>query len=83
MRNEFLRVRVDGKVRAEARNILAMLGVTEGDAIAMLLSQICLHRKLPFTPEFGDRYKEIPIVSDPETMRFVDGINRSSAKEQS
>lgn len=74
MRNDFLRVRVDGKTRIEARNILEILGMSEGDVVNMLLSQICLHRRVPFDVKLGTRYQGVKKIGDRDSMEFIENI---------
>jgi len=48
--NSFVRARVDEETKAQARAVLAAMGLTVSDALRMLLIRIANERTLPFEP---------------------------------
>jgi DNA-damage-inducible protein J len=48
--NDFVRARVDSRLKAEAEAVLAAMGLTVSDAFRLMLSRIAQDKALPFEP---------------------------------
>ena len=49
MRNsDVVRARIDGRIKVEATNVLAGMGLSVSDAIRMLITRIAVDKALPF-----------------------------------
>lgn len=76
LRDDFLRCRVEGTVRREARIILSHLGLSEAAGINLFLNMVRIKRGLPFEavlppPKPGDK---IPITLPKEDKAFLDRL---------
>ena len=50
-----LNIRIDGKVKEEARRTLASLGMDTSTAVKIFLNQVIADQGLPFTPKITPR----------------------------
>lgn len=48
--NAVVRARIDGKIKAEATEVLAEMGLTVSDAFRLLLRRVARDKALPFEP---------------------------------
>ena len=48
--NAVVRARIDGKIKAEAAEALAELGLTVSDAVRLMLRRVARDKVLPFEP---------------------------------
>jgi DNA-damage-inducible protein J len=48
--NGIVRARIDEKIKAEAADVLAAIGLTVSDAFRMLLTRVAAEKALPFEP---------------------------------
>lgn len=46
--SDVVRARIDGHVKAEAKNVLAEMGLSLSDAIRILLTRIAVDKAIPF-----------------------------------
>ncbi len=46
--NALVQARVDGKIKKEAANVLASMGLTVSDAVRLLLTKVAREHALPF-----------------------------------
>lgn len=71
--------RIDTKLKENAEEILARLGITPSNAIQMLYSQIVLREGLPFSPRLPQRPTAIGGMTreqlDAELQKGMDSIN--------
>ncbi len=49
--NDFVRARIDPKLKQAAAEVLAGMGLTVSDACRMVLTKIALEKRLPFGTE--------------------------------
>lgn len=48
--NSVVRARIDDKIKNEAADVLAAIGLTPSDAFRMLMIRVAKEKKLPFAP---------------------------------
>lgn len=49
-RNDVVRARIDGRIKDEAADVLASMGLTVSDAFRMMMVRIATEKALPFEP---------------------------------
>ncbi|WP_299436674.1 type II toxin-antitoxin system RelB/DinJ family antitoxin [uncultured Rhodospira sp.] len=49
-RNDVVRARIDGRIKEEATDVLASMGLTVSDAFRMMMVRIATEKALPFEP---------------------------------
>jgi DNA-damage-inducible protein J len=49
-RNDVVRARIDGRIKEEAADVLASMGLTVSDAFRMMMVRIATEKALPFEP---------------------------------
>jgi DNA-damage-inducible protein J len=55
MASSMVHIRVDGKVKAEAAETLAAMGLTVSDAVRLLLTRIAAEKAMPFEVRVPNR----------------------------
>jgi DNA-damage-inducible protein J len=55
MASQMVHIRVDGKVKAEAAETLAAMGLTVSDAVRLLLTRVAAEKGMPFEVRVPNR----------------------------
>ena len=68
--NAVVRARIDGKIKEEASDVLAAMGLTVSDAFRMLLVRVAREKALPFEA----------LVPNAETIAAMEELRRGEGK---
>jgi len=68
--NAVVRARIDGRIKEEASDVLATMGLTVSDAFRMMLTRIAREKMLPFEP----------LVPNAETINAMKEARRGGLK---
>jgi DNA-damage-inducible protein J len=55
MASDMIHIRIDGKVKAEAAETLASMGLTVSDAVRLLLTRVAAEKAMPFEVRVPNR----------------------------